>query len=166
MQNHLFAGLLTATLTLGTAFPAFAADQPFQVAQTRSQTAQASTQDSDTREVRSLLAGVSSVILPGFGQWVFNQERPKAVMHFLGAVALWAIPSFLTIPSPLDRLYVAIPTLFHLYSGYDAYHDAGGKMLIVAEPGLAAWSFDKEVAQFGEDSALGHLALASTALSY
>ncbi|MNR87367.1 hypothetical protein D3C72_182340 [compost metagenome] len=166
MQKTLFAGLLSVALTVGTSFPAFAADQPFHLAQTRSQTAQAGAMDSDTREVRSLLAGVSSVILPGFGQWVFNHERPKAVMHFLGAVALWAIPSFISIPSPLDRLYVAIPTLFHLYSGYDAYHVAGGKMLIVAQPGLAAWSFDAEVAQFGQDQALGHLALASTALSY
>lgn len=166
MQHQLFAGLLTATLTVGTALPAFAADAPFQVAQSRNQTAQSGMSDGDVQEIRAILAGVSSIILPGFGQWVFNQERPKAVMHLVGAVVLWAIPSFVPIPGPLDRLYLAIPTLFHLYSGYDAYQGAGGEVKIVSQPGLNAWSFDAQVSRFGQDRALDHLALASTQLGY
>ena len=171
MQKSFFGalltgGLLTATLTVGTPCPAFAADQDYQLAQSGGQSAQAAPTDSDTREVRSLLAGVSSVILPGFGQWVFNQERPKAVMHFLGAVALWAIPSFIPIPSPLDHFYRAIPTLFHLYSGYDAYQGAGGRMHLVAQPALPAWSFEEEAARFGEDRPLASLSLASHHLSF
>jgi hypothetical protein len=165
MPRKLFAGLLTATLTVGAALPALAADEAFQVAQSRNQAQSAETGDADVREIRALLSGVSSLILPGFGQWVFNQERPKAVMHFLGAVALWSIPALVPIPSPLDRLYVAIPTLFHLYSGYDAYQGAGGEMKLVSQPALTAWSFDSQVARFGQEQALGHLSLASTQLS-
>lgn len=167
MPNQLFAGLLTATLTVGTALPAFAADAPVQVAASRTQVAQAGNQsasagmsDGDVKEIRALLAGVSSVILPGFGQWVFNQERPKAVMHLLGAVVLWAIPSYLTIPSPLDRLYLALPTLFHLYSGYDAYQGAGGEVTIVSQPGLTAWSFDAQVSRVAQKAPFAHAELA------
>ncbi len=167
MQTKLFAGLLTATLTVGAALPAFAADETFQLSQARKQTVQSNNDmDSDTQEIRALLAGVSSVILPGFGQWVFNEQRPKAVMHLIGAVALWWIPAVVPIPSPLDRLYVAIPTLFHLYSGYDAYQGAGGEIKLVTQPTLTAWSFDAQVAGFGQEPALGHLTLASTQLSY
>lgn len=165
MQRKLFAGLLTATLTLGAALPAVAADEAFQVAQARKQ-AQTETTDGEEKEVRAMLAGVSSLILPGFGQWVFNQEQPKAIMHFVGAVVLWAIPSIVPIPGPLDRLYVAIPTIFHLYSGYDAYQVAGGKMKVVSQPSLASWSFDAQVANYAQPQPLGHMQLASTQLAF
>jgi len=166
MSNQLFAGLLTATLTVGTALPAFAADAPLSVAESRqifaqagSQSASAGMSDGDAKEIRALLAGVSSVILPGFGQWVFNQERPKAVMHLLGAVVLWAIPSYLSIPGPLDRLYLALPTLFHLYSGYDAYQGAGGEVDLISQPGLTAWSFDAQVSRLAQEQRFAHAEL-------
>ena len=172
MQRKLFAGLLTASLTVGAALPAFAAEDTYQLAQARKAAAQTQKQtvqstedgDGDVKEIRALLAGVSSAILPGLGQWVFNEQRPKAVLHFLGAVALWSVPVVVNIPSPLDRLYAVIPTLFHLYSGYDAYQGAGGEMKLVSQPSLAAWSFDRQVAEFGQDQELGHLSLASAQL--
>lgn len=171
MQRKLFAGLLTATLTVGTALPVFAAEETYQLAQNRKSTpqvqvaqGQATDEDADVREIRAILAGVSSAVLPGFGQWVFNEQRPKAVVHFLGAVALWALPVFVPIPSPLDTLYRAIPTLFHLYSGYDAYQGAGGELRIVQQPSLTAWSFDAQVAAFGPRQELGHLSLANAQL--
>lgn len=167
MRNTLFAGLLAASLLAGSTLPALAAEDAYQLAQTRRQTTadEADDMDQDMQEIRALVAGVSSAILPGFGQWVFNQQRPKAVIHFIGAVALWSLPAFVTIPSPLDRLYMAIPSLFHLYSGYDAYQGAGGEMKIVQQPALAAWSFDRQVASFGEERPLTHLSLASATLA-
>ena len=167
MQRKLIAGLLTSTLMVGAALPAVAAETPIQVAQTRVAKAQGGEMsDGDVQEMRAILSGVSSIILPGFGQWVFNNQRPKGVMHFIGAVVLWSIPSFVPIPDPLSRLYVAIPTLFHLYSGYDAYKGAGGEMKLVEQPALQSWSFDAQVAAFAQPQSqpLAHLQLASTGL--
>lgn len=170
MQRKCFAGLLTATLMVGSALPAFAADAPvagdaddtFQVTQARKQTVKTQeASDEDVGELRAVLSGVSSLVIPGLGQWVFNQEPTKGVMHFVGAVVLWAIPSIVPMPSPVDRLYMVIPTLFHFYSGYDAYRGAGGKVKVVSQPGLEAWSFDSQVAGFGAEQPLGHMALAS-----
>lgn len=166
MPRKLFAGLLGATLAVGTALPGFAADGPVMLAQGGARSAPSQeASEAELKEVRALVAGASSVILPGFGQWVFNDEQPKAVMHFLGAVVLWAIPAFLPIPSPLDRLYLAIPTLFHLYSGYDAYQGAGGKIHLVSQPLLNTWSFEAQVADFGTGGELEHLRLARAELA-
>ena len=164
MQRKLIAGMLTATLTVGAALPAVAAERPTQVAQTRVAQASGETTDEDMKEIRAILSGVSSVILPGFGQWVFNNDRPKAVVHLIGAIALWYIPVLVPIPDPLSRLYVAIPTLFHLYSGYDAYRGAGGEVKLVAQPALPSWDFEAQVAQFAEPQPLAHLQLAHSGL--
>ena len=170
MKKILLATTLATGLTMGTTLPVFAAsEEPVMMAQQRQQMrrSQAASQGDDVTEIRALLAGFSSAVLPGLGQWVFNEQRPKAVLHFLGAVALWSLPAFVPLPDPLGRLYPVVPTLFHLYSGYDAYTTAGGSVRIVNQPtyALQAWSFDQQVQAFTPvQPELSHLQLASSQL--
>lgn len=153
MHNPLIAGLLAATCWAGTALPSAAqASSPTEPATTLS--------EADLKEIRALTAGGTSALLPGFGQWVFNGQQTKAVAHFAGAVVLWAIPSIVPIPDPLDRLYSAVPVLFHLYSAYDAYQDAGGKIQLVSDPLLTTWSFGTKSLSYAEPQPLEHLQLA------
>ena len=159
--------LLAATLATGFAFgatlPAFAetTNEPMRLAQMRRSEPRAQAQRGD--QGQPLLAGISSLVVPGLGQVLFNHEITKGVVHFVGAVALWSLPRFV----PLDGLagiYTVVPVLWHVYSGYDAYTVAGGARL-VALPGepLQAWNFDQQVQAFTPTSGdLGHLQLASS----
>ncbi len=159
--------LLAATLATGFAFgatlPAYAetSDEPMRLAQMRRSEPRAQAQRRD--QGQAVIAGVSSLVVPGLGQVLFNQEIVKGVVHFVGAIGLWSLPRFVPLGG-LEGIYYAVPVLWHAYSGYDAYTVAGGTRL-VALPGepLQAWSFDQQVQAFHPTSGeLSHLQLTSS----
>lgn len=165
MKKTLLAATLATGFAFGAAVPAFAetTNEPMMLAQMRSSEARAQAHRGD--QGQAVLAGVSSLVVPGLGQVLFNHEIVKGVVHFVGAVGLWSLPRFVSLGG-LEGIYYVVPVLWHVYSGYDAYSVAGGTRL-VALPGepLRAWSFDQQVQAFNSASAdLSHLQLASLQL--
>lgn len=64
----------------------------------------------------SLKNGIFSFIIPGLGQ-ILNGDKPKGIAMLGGAVLIHVFIWFF-LNNPLGSI---LQTLYHLYSGYDAY---------------------------------------------